>query len=364
MRPWADVQTDDAHDTDDALQYFPLAPVPEILTELGCSLAITTYQAGKLIFLSGDGDHLVQLPRTFEEPMGLAVEGGRMAIATKNAVVLLANDARLAPNYPRQPATYDALFAPRSVHFTGALAVHDIAFVGESVIGVNTLFSCLFELDANLSFRPGWMPPFVSELAPEDRCHLNGLAIEDGAPRYVTALGATNQVGGWRETKENGGVLLDVPSGEPVLTGLAMPHSPRVYDGKLYALLSATGEVVTVDAERGTYDVVHRVPGFARGLARQGDYLFVATSKIRKRHTFGDLPLASRGETVCGLTVLHLETGALVADLRYLRSCEEIYDVQVLPDMSRPGVLGIHDDMHWRALSLPDRTFWGAGKEE
>jgi uncharacterized protein (TIGR03032 family) len=337
--------------------------LPEILTELGCSLVVSTYQAGKVIVIRSDGERLVQLPRTFEEPMGLAVDGDRMAVATKHALVLLANEPRLAATYPRQPETYDALFVPRSVHHVGALAVHDMVFTERGLVGVNTLFSCLFELDPRWSFRPVWQPRFVTALAPEDRCHLNGLALVDGAPRYVTALGATDSAGGWRSNKERGGVILDVASGETILAGLAMPHSPRVYDGTLYALLSSTGEVIAVDLARCQYEVVHRVDGFARGLARCGDYLFVGTSKIRKQHTFGDLGLAGRRELFCGVTLLHLPTGAFVADLRYQRTCEEIYDVQVLPRLRSPGLLGLHDDAYRRALSTPGEVFWGRERE-
>lgn len=295
--------------------------------------------------------------------MGLAVAGPRMAIATRHEIVLLANEPRLAPSYPKQPNRYDALFVPRSVHYCGALSVHDMAFASRGLLGVNTLFSCLFQLDPLLSFRPLWKPPFVSALAPQDRCHLNGLALEDGAPRYVTALGTADTQEGWRAQKERGGVLLDVASGETVLGGLPMPHSPRIYDGELYALLSATGELVHVDRARGRYEVVRALGGFARGLARCGDYLFVGTSRIRKSHTFGDLRLAQQGESVCGISVLHVQTGALVAELRYLRSCEEIYDIQVLPGVLRPGVLGLHDATHRRALSTPEQTFWGVEPE-
>jgi uncharacterized protein (TIGR03032 family) len=338
--------------------------LPELLAELDCSLLLSTYQAGKVIAISSDGERLIQLPRTFEEPMGLAVAGERLAVATKHAIVLLANEPRLAPTYPRQPDTYDALFVPRSVHSCGALAVHDMVWTDHGLLGVNTLFSCLFQLDPRFSFRPVWKPPFVSALAPEDRCHLNGLALEDGAPRYVTALGATDARGCWRENKERGGVLLHVPSGETILRGLPMPHSPRIFDGTLYALLSATGEVIAVDVARGQYEVVNRVNGFARGLARRGDYLFVATSRIRKRHIFGGLDIARDKEVFCGVTVLHLPTGAFVADLRYLRTCEEIYDVQVLPGMRRPGLLGLHDRSYRLALSLPEQTFWGREREQ
>jgi len=337
--------------------------LPELLATLGCSLVLSTYQAGKLILLSSDGERIVQLPRTFEMPMGVAADGGRLAVATRHEIVLLANEPRLAATYPKQPATYDALFVPRSVHFTGALDVHDMLWTPRGLLGVNTLFSCLFELDERFSFRPLWKPRFVSALAPEDRCHLNGVAAQGGQPRFATALGATDVREGWREGKERGGVILDIASGEIAVAGLAMPHSPRIYDGVLHALLSATGELIAVDPARGRYETVRRIDGFARGLACAGDYLFVATSRLRKTHTFGDLGLAGRPELFCGITVVHRQSGALVGELRFLQSCEEIYDVQVLPGVRRPGILGVRDDTFRRALAMPDQTFWAVDSE-
>jgi uncharacterized protein (TIGR03032 family) len=333
--------------------------LPELLAELGCSLLISTYQAGKLIVVSSDGERLVQLPRTFDTPMGLALDGSKLAVATRNEIVLLANEPRLAASYPKQPDLYDALFVPRSTHFCGQLMVHDMVWTEQGLLGVNTLFSCLFRLDPSFSFTPVWKPPCVSQLAPEDRCHLNGLSVVDGEPRYATALGQTDTAGGWREAKERGGALFDIASGEAILQGLPMPHTPRVYDGQLYLLLSATGEVVTVDVERGEYEVVQQIDGFVRGMARAGDYLFVASSRVRKNHTFGDLPMGRDGRSFCGVTVLHLPTGARMGELRYERSCEEIYDVQVLDGLRRPGILGLADSTHRRALSLPGQTFWG-----
>ena len=209
--------------------------LPEILAELGCSLVVSTYQAGKVIMIRSDGERLVQLPRTFEEPMGLAVDGDRMAVATKHSLVLLANEPRLAASYPRQPDTYDALFVPRSVHHCGALAVHDMVFTEHGLVGVNTLFSCLFQLDPRFSFRPVWKPRFVSALSPEDRCHLTGsrwrrraalrhrARRDRRAGRMACEQGARRRARRCRERR-----------GDPA--GLAMPHSPRVHDGTLYAL--------------------------------------------------------------------------------------------------------------------------------
>ena len=104
--------------------------------------------------------------------------------------------------------------------------------------------------------------------APQDsvRCHLNGLAIQDGRVRWVTAFGTTDTPQGWREAKSNG-VILEVPSGEVIARGLSMPHSPRWYAGKLWVLESGRGTVATVDPGTGVVSTVAELPGFTRGLA-------------------------------------------------------------------------------------------------
>ena len=344
---------------------FSLTQTPEfaeLLAELECSLLVTTYQAGKVILISSNGEQLSQLPRSFDTPMGVALDGWRLAIATRHAVELLVDEERLAPSYPNKPDHYDALFIPRSSHYCGQLNIHDMVWCEDGLVGVNTLFSCLFRLDEHYSFAPIWQPPFITELAPEDRCHLNGLALDGGQLHYVTALGTTDRAGGWRDEKLAGGVLIDIPSGEILLRGLAMPHSPRMYDGRLYVLLSATGELVEADINTGEYEVVNRISGFVRGMARCGDYLFIGSSRLRAKHTFGDLPLARGGETFCGVVVLHLPTGAIVGQLRYANSCEEIYDIQIVPGRRQPGIVGTGQPISQRALSMPNATFWGAEK--
>ena len=338
--------------------------LPALLAELDCALVVSTYQAGKLILLASDGERILLLPRTFHGPMGIAVSDDQMAVATRREIVLLGDEPRLASSYPRQPAVYDSLWLPRSVFFCGALDVHDLVFGQDGLIGVNTLFSCLFALDPAVSFRPIWRPRFVTALAPEDRCHLNGLALEKRVPRYATALGATDSREGWRPGKATGGILIDIDSGEIAASGLAMPHSPRIVDGKLWALLSATSELVTIDPERGTVEVVCRLKGFVRGLASVGDYLVVATSMVRKDHRFSDLALARDAPPTCGLFFVDRRSGAVVAEMEFIRTCEEIYDVQILPGRRRPGILGLSDSTHRRALSLPEATFWGVDPED
>src|SRR5205814_1695632 len=151
---------------------------------------------------------------------------------------------------------HDACYLPRASHVTGDIGVHELAWAGEELWVVNTRFSCLCTLHPDYSFVPRWRPPFVTALAAEDRCHLNGLALVDSEPRYVTALGTTDAAGGWRADKAHGGVLMELPAGRVVARGLSMPHSPRWHDGRLWVLESGTGGVVQVDPSTGRRETV------------------------------------------------------------------------------------------------------------
>jgi uncharacterized protein (TIGR03032 family) len=210
---------------------------------------------------------------------------------------------------------------------------------------VNTRFSCLCTLDPAYSFVPRWRPPFVTALAAEDRCHLNGLALApDGRgvvrPRYVTVLGATDTAQGWRPDKATGGCLVAVPGGEVVAGGLSMPHSPRLHDGRVWLLESGTGGLVCLDPASGRRDTVAELPGFTRGLALHGPYAFVGLSKIRET-SFGGLPVAARrAELTCGVAVVDVRRGRVVATLTFRTAVEEIFDVRLLPGVGFPEVVG------------------------
>jgi uncharacterized protein (TIGR03032 family) len=340
--------------------------VPELLCRLNCTLVLSTFQAGKVIFLSAqDGDHLHQLPRNFPKPMGIALRGDKMALACLDEVHVLVNSPELALNYPKKPGTYDAMFMPRLTYYTGQLDVHDLEWGGKGeLFAVNTSFSCIIRIDEYYSFTPVWQPPFISRLASEDRCHLNGMALEQGRPKYVTAFGATDEPQGWRPAVTTGGILLDADSGEIVAHSLPMPHSPRLFGGELFLLLSATGDLVKVDVQSGKYEVIRRIEGFVRGLCRMGDYVFVGLSKLRKSaSTFGKLPFAEQARHA-GIAIIHLPTGSLAGELRYHASLDEIYDVQVIPGYRRPGILNTEKPEHKLGLTTPDATFWAARQEQ
>lgn len=336
--------------------------LPELLLDLNCSLAITTYQAGKLVFISPrDREKLVQLPRSFAKPMGLArhPEKDKLALACKDEVVVFANSTELARFYPKKPDTYDALYLPRCTFHTGPLDIHDLSFGSDDrLFAVNTLFSCLVELDSDYSFKPHWQPPFIDRLVSEDRCHLNGMAMQDGRPRYVTAFNTGNAAKSWRANPAQGGVVIDVEQNEIIASGLAMPHSPRLIDGKLYVLLSATGELISIDPDTRQSERLLELGGFVRGMDHCGDFLFIGLSKLRKNSSsFGKLAMAKKAREA-GVVVVHLPSRSVVAKISYLSSVDEIYDVRVIPGKRRPNMLNPHQENVGYALSLPDTTFW------
>ena len=208
--------------------------------------------------------------------------------------------------------------------------------VGRELWVVNTLFSCLCTIAGSHSFVPRWKPPFISSLAAEDRCHLNGLALENGRPRFVTALGETDTVRGWRNEKNSGGCLLDVASGQVVLRGLCMPHSPRSRQGRIWFIESGTGRLATFDPAAGVQTVAE-LPGYGRGLSFHGDYAFVGLSKIRQTSSFQGLPISSAGDSLkCGVAVVELASGRISALLEFVAGIEEVFDVRVNPFSRSP----------------------------
>jgi uncharacterized protein (TIGR03032 family) len=219
---------------------------------------------------------------------------------------------------------------------------------------VNTRFSCLCSLDTANSFVPRWRPPFVSALAAEDRCHLNGMAVVDGRPAYVTALGKTDAARGWRDNKRNGGLLLSVPKGDVVIEGLSMPHSPRWYRGNLLLLESGTGSLGVVDQKAGRYEPVAELPGFTRGLDFCERYAFIGLSQVRESAVFSDLPITERAERFSGVWVVDLTTGQTVAFVRFEAAVQEIFAVQVLPRLRYPDLINDDEAILSHSFVLPE----------
>jgi uncharacterized protein (TIGR03032 family) len=324
-----------------------------LLHQLQASLLVTTYQANKLLVVRAAGDGLSTLVRTFDQPMGLAADARGMTIGTRTQVWTLRNAPDIAPRI--EPAgQHDACYLPRSCHVTGDIRVHEIAWIGEELWIVNTRFSCLCTLHPDYSFVPRWQPPFITALAAEDRCHLNGLAVIDGRPKFATALGESDAPNGWRPNKPHGGIVMDIPTGAIVARGLSMPHSPRWHGGNFWLLESGTGRLVLIEPATGQWQTVIELAGFTRGLALVGPYAFIGLSKIRETSAMSGVPLAERrGELKCGVAVVDLRTGQLAAMLEFQTAVEEIFDVQLLPGVRFPEIVGFQKEAIQHTFVVP-----------
>lgn len=320
-----------------------------------CSLAFTTYQAGKLflIGLQPDG-RLSVFERTFSRCLGLWAGGRTLWMSSLYQLWRFEDVLDDGQDY----RGHDRLYIPRVSYVTGDLDIHDVAVdaTGQPVF-VNTLFGCLATVSDTHNFTPLWKPPFISRLAAEDRCHLNGLAMDDGKPCYVTAVARTDVADGWRDRRRDGGVVLSVPDSEVVCEGLSMPHSPRLHQGKLWVLNSGAGELGYVDVASGKFVPIAFCPGYLRGLAFSGGEAIVGLSLQRENRTFQGLPLdenlKSRGaDARCGLCVVDLATGEVAHWLRIEGVVRELYDVVLLLGVRSPAALGFKSDEIQRTLRI------------
>lgn len=337
----------------------PLASVhtsnlPQMLEQANFSMLVTTYQAGRLIVARPDNGKLNTHFQMFDKPMGMAADRGRMAVGTSHAIQFFRNMPNVAKKL--EPAgKYDGCYLPRSSHVTGDIDIHEMCWANKDLWFINTRFSCLCTLDPEYSFVPRWRPNFISALAPEDRCHLNGLCLVDGKPKYVTALGTADTPQGWRETKADGGVLMDIDSNEIICKGLSMPHSPRWYQGKLWVLESGNGSLATVDIDTGKLETVGLVPGFTRGIDFAGDYAFIGLSQVRESAIFSGIPITKRlKERTCGVWVMNIKTGQTVGYLKFEGAVQEIFAVQLLGGIHFPEILEPMNKLLSTSYVLPD----------
>ncbi|MDO8945595.1 MAG: TIGR03032 family protein [Desulfocapsaceae bacterium] len=317
------------------------------LAEQQVSLMFTNTLGNRLfiIGLKPDG-RLWICERHFDRCMGLVADNtNRLYMVTRYQIWRLEN---ALPPGQLTDTGYDRLYIPQMAHTTGSINIHDIAVDNDGqVIFVNTRFGCLATLSKHDNFVPLWKPPFLPELTPDDRCHLNGLAMREGKPAYVTSFSQTaDEFEGWRKVKENSGTVTDVATNEVILSGLCMPHSPRFYQGQLWLTNSGAGEFGRIDLARGQYEPIAFAPGFLRGLAFQGDFAIVGSSKPRHADFFNGLPLHNKLDnyklkSVRGLFIVDLRTGEVAHWLNLAGGSGEIYDVVALPQVLRPMVLDL-----------------------
>ncbi|MBU1213179.1 MAG: TIGR03032 family protein [Alphaproteobacteria bacterium] len=323
--------------------------LPSWLRRNNVSLAFTSYQSGRLYLVGiSEEDKLAFHERFFARAMGLYADEQRLVLATAYQVWRLENTLAIGGEHEG----HDRYFVPRTAHTTGDIDIHELALLDdERIVFVNTMYSCLATLSKTHSFRPFWKPPFISKLAAEDRCHLNGLAMRDGKPSHVTAASKSDAVYGWRDRRDEGGCVIDVAANEVVTEQLSMPHSPRWYKNELWVLNSGTGYLCVIDTSTGKSDPRVFCPGFLRGLAFHNGHAIVGLSRPRDG-TFSGLQLDDElkrrdAEPRCGVHIINLASGDVVNWIEFTGGVAELFDVQVLPGVRRPMAAGIlNDEIH------------------
>lgn len=364
---------------------------PEILEGLNISLAVTSYQAQSLFLVRAAGDAIDIHCKTFPRPMGIYADRSRLTLGTLTQVVeFKRQDAilqrikngeldrterltrkvlekeqekqrELEEQRNRELAEIkkaDALYLSRATLTTGMINIHDIAWGTEGLWVVNSTFSCLATLSPNHSFVARWKPPFITDLVPEDRCHLNGMAMQNGRPRYVTTFNLCNARDSWSDSQTPTGTLIDVASGEILLDELVMPHSPRCYRGKVYICDSGRGEVLEYNPARHTCVPVIKLPGFPRGMNFFGPLMFVGLSRIRASETRTPLPVAENfEETLSGVWIINLESRQELGHIRFTGDVQQVYDIAVIPDAICPDLLDTTDSLSRHTFDYQEAPF-------
>ena len=327
------------------------------LAEMEVSLAFTAPQADIAFLLGRNADG------------GINVHQATVTLATRfcadaaggdgfPGLTLVAGNQILRYENILQPGqlangAFDACYAPRNAHFTGFLDVHD-AGVEESgrPVLASARFNCLCAPTSQHSFEPLWRPDFITDLADGDRCHLSGVAMQDGAARYVTAASRSNEPDGWRAGRADGGVVIDVKSGKAVAEGLSLPNSPRLRDGELWVLNSGSGELGTVALKgksAGTFTARAAFAGFPRGLSFCGEFAAVTVSRPRHGRFEGlalDSRLGAQGADWCGVQIVDLKSGECAEWFGVEGAVSELFDVDFVPGPACPMALTpTSDDM-------------------
>ncbi|WP_299324190.1 TIGR03032 family protein [Parasphingopyxis sp.] len=331
---------------------------PQWLTQQQISIVFTTYQGNKVYFIGVQPEGRLSIfERTFMRSMGIAVtdDARTLALATQYQIYRLDN---VLATGQQTPDGFDALYGPHQSWITGDVDAHDVSFAQDGrPVFVATRFSCIATVSDGHSFRPLWKPPFISKISPEDRCHLNGMAMIEGKPAFATAISRSDMADGWRDKRADGGIVIDVNTNEIVAAELSMPHSPRMYRGELYLLNSGTGEFGKIDRESGTFEPIAFCPGYARGLTIRNGFAIIGLSLSRDNRTFSGLPLDQalldrETEPRCGLAIVDLATGDMIHWVRIEGVIRELFDVSALPGVRRPSAIGFKTDEVMHVISV------------
>lgn len=325
-----------------------------LLKAMNASLLLSSYSANSLVVLSSSDGVEIQVTSVFvPRLLGIALN------AKQDELTLAAYGQLLQYRRVENPSAHkalnevaknsDTIFVPSSSVVTGFLNTHDMVYTADNLLFVNSSFSCIAAVRAGKSFAPIWQPPFISELKPEDRCHLNGMALENGQPAFISSFTTSDKPNSWRSKNSFTGIIMRVMDNQIVADGLSLPHTPRLHQGKLYFCESGAGKLWCIDnpyadnREEMRLTCVGEYPGFTRGLKCLGDLALLGLSRLRpakdgsERNT--DMPLLNKLDDIAsGVLAIDLRSGEVVAQLQFSDDVAQIYDLELLADSVNPHI--------------------------
>lgn len=317
-----------------------------------CSLVISSYKSGSTITLSLVGldgtNHVGVYLNTFNRVTGLYYQDNQLWVGCNNQIIKLTNIGQLKQRHN----IFNTCFMPKKSFYTTDLDIHDIVVnQQDEIYFVTSQFNCVATpTDKGQCFEVYWKPPWISNIVSEDRCHLNGLALRDNLPRYITTISVSNVLRGWRENRHMGGIVYDIKEDRVVCSGLSIPHSPRWHHNRLWLLESGTGYFGYID-EKEEFQRKTFIPGFCRGLTfYQDQYAIICSSTDRHESLFiglklGDTLVENNAKAKCGVFIVNLANFNVVHSYIFNRGPTELYDVALIPESGRTRLVDLADPL-------------------
>lgn len=328
---------------------------PLWLRENKCNIVVSCYRKNRLFCIGMQGSgHVSTYFATVLRPMGLAyddTDGTILSSERGNITTFKCKGSETCPQY----GYFDKLYLPTHVFLSSDTDIHDLRIGADSKLYyVSARFNSICMPSTENSFDVHWIPPWISTVdgmpPAEDRCHLNGMAIVDGLPRFVTSSCISDYSGAWRE-HHGEGVVYDILNETIVASGLWAPHSPNWYDGKLWIAEAGTGQFGYVDLVERKFVAKKFLPGFIRGITIYNNFALINTSMDRHDYAFKDLPLGhlveqSGARVRSGVWIIDMNTFDVRHTFEFIDPTSELYDIIVLPDTDRAKIEAIGNVSH------------------
>jgi hypothetical protein len=333
-------------------------PFWDLLAELAVTLLVTREYEHLLLALSADGGRPLVTALRLPHPSGLAVDpsANRVYVActrNPNQVVELAPAEGWLPRRDRNRTDQQLGLVPVATRlYPGCLYLHDLAFVGDRLMGNAVGMNAVVDLSQE-GVQPVWWPRSVETSGrPDVSCNLIQLnsigaagTLADSWFTASTARPGATFPGDPDWDIEGRGVIFSGRTREPVVSGLTRPHSVRVAED---------GTVWVADSGFGTF--CRSSDGRAEPVVDR--YAVVGTSRVipRFRRYAPGLDLE---RSRCGVHVVDRTSGDVTASLTWSDG-NQIFAVDWLPSSTATALLGGHDtaavDDAWYRFSPPGTT--------